>query len=88
MNKHNHPPQPYDHNLTKICKIDGCGKLGYIVTCGICKKPKRKTRCELHLMEHKEMNRIYRGKLSAEFSSLKELGRHVNNSPTTNEVQE
>lgn len=60
-----HPKQPYTHNLNKICKIDGCNELGYIVRCNVCHQKKRKTLCEKHFAEHKEMNRLLRGKLTA-----------------------
>jgi len=75
-----HPQQPYEHNLNKKCKMDGCDKLGYQTICDICRKQKRKTLCELHLLEHKEMNRLYRGKLSAGVPSMKVLNR-INNTP-------
>lgn len=68
-----HPKQPYQHNMTKICKVEGCYNLGYIIKCNYCGQMKRKTMCEKHLLEHKEMNRLYRGKLSNAYNL-----KHIN----------
>ncbi len=74
MEDHKHPKQPYDHNLQKKCKLEGCENLGYLFTCDTCGKPKMKTLCEKHVLEHKEMNRLYRGKLSVGAPNLRMLG--------------
>lgn len=59
-----HPKQPYTHNQNKVCKIEGCNELGYPVKCSTCGQIKLKTLCEMHYGQKKEMNRLFRGKLS------------------------
>lgn len=86
--EHRHPKLPYTHNMNKVCKIEDCNNLGWVVKCGFCGKPKRKVLCEKHLLEHKEKNRLLRGKLSTA-SSLRYINameerkknRPQNNSP-------
>ena len=63
MKENIHPKQPYTHNLSKVCNVEGCNYLGEMQNCHICGQKKRKTRCKFHRDKEKEMRKILRGDL-------------------------
>lgn len=60
---HKHPPLPYQHNMEKKCKVEGCNNLGALSKCNLCGQPKRKILCGFHRREKWYWNKIYQGKI-------------------------
>lgn len=46
-----------EHNINKVCKSKGCGRLGSPSICQDCEKPQRRGWCAKH-RKHKEL-RVY-----------------------------